>query len=357
MDEPSGTLGLRKIIEKSISHSNRFKEMPKKITDDVISVLIDEGLAFTADTDPYKAAKNIREADNKIVVLPLEHRITREKSNQIIKDVNPENYLYVDSIPVIKDALILSKDFAKLAGKEWSLPKDVDVDKVTRLTDKIAEMSGMYPYFQVKAAFGNRKGNPPIGFYWVGNDGRPRVVTWMRSIRGHEHFADYRTGEFLLELDKKFYGKTMKFTAPSQSNPKKSYDFWIKYLPIFSSGDRKQHSYWRKLSTTDNNPDAGYRGKAHEKRETECIFFTVYAISGYDSAAVRLRKDHELGKDKEIQVNPFPQLTGKGKVLLKILREQTIIGKRGLNVTEMDYLIGADTVNNNYDYNFVNWTR
>lgn len=357
MKESSGTLGAREIIKRVVPYSKRFNEVPKKITDDTLAILIDEGLASTASPDPHVATRQAREAGKRVVILPLEHRIPREKGDRIVKDVNPKNYLYLDSAPVIRDALRLSKDFAKLAKKRWGLPDGLSIDKVTRLTDQISEMSGMYPYFQIKAAVKNREGKPPLGFYWVARDGRPRVVTWMRSIKGNELFADYNAKRFSVELDKKFYGDTIKVTVQSQSKPRKEYDIWLTYLPIFSSNDREQHSYWRKLESSDRSPDAGYRGKAHKKRGVKSVLFTAYAICGYGAAAVRLRNNHESGFGREIQVNPFPIPTDNGKDLVRILREQTIIGKRGLNMTEMDRLIGADTMNVGYDTNFANWTK
>jgi|ETNmetMinimDraft_2_1059921.scaffolds.fasta_scaffold12516_2 hypothetical protein len=356
MKEASGSLGARAIVEKVIPRSKKFDEMPKQLTDDVIARLIDEELAFTPSSNPYEAAHQLRNAGERVVVLPLEHRIDRDKGNKIIKKVSPRHYLHLDSPNVIQDALVLARDHAEIEGTPWELPDGKSIADITRMSDKVAQAGGLYPYYQIKAATAQKRTDPPVGMYWVPGDGRPRVITWSRSIKGHELFSQYTQGNFEMELDKEFYGKTMKVTVPSQTKKDKIYDYWILHIPAFGAKDKRQHSEWRKLDVNDRIPDAGYRGQAHQQREAKSVFFTAYAICGYDESARRMRETHELGDGVEIRVNPFPFLTSEGKELLRILREQTIVGRQGLNMTEMDRLIGADTVNRSYDRNFANWT-
>ena len=358
MAEPSGTLGANEIISRIVPLSRRYRhDPPESVTDVVLANLIDEGLAFTASPDPFQAAQDVREAGERVVILPLEHRIPSEKSNKMVKTVNPDNYLYIDSAPVLRQALRESMDFAAMANKEWGLPEGISIDDVRTLTDRVAQMTGIYPYFQIKSAVSQRQENPPIGFYWVPIDRRPRVITWMRAIKGQELYERYRREDFPLELDKEFYGDTIKCTVPSHSDPDKVYDFWWLDLPISPPGSKEQHSKWRRIEPTDNNPDSGYRGLGHKRRTKKTVFLTAYSICGYIAAGVRLRETEELGPGMLIQVNPVPLMKKQGRELVRRLREQTIVGRRGLNMTEMDYMIGADTLNNGYDHNFVNWTR
>lgn len=357
------SLKAREMVEKVIPYSKRIERIPKRVTKELLAILAEEGLTVAASPNPYDAAKQIREAGNRIVILPLEHRITQEEGNRIVKAVNPQNYLYLDSARTIEAALELSKDYATKSGKKWSLPGGLKPGDISRLTDTVCEMSGMHPYFLIKADLDERgeDKNPAIGFYWIGGFGsdiRPRVVTWMRAINGHDFFREYREGRFPMKLDKAFYGgNNMKFTVPSDSDKKRVYNFWLTHLPIFTKDDRRKHSYWRKLETSDNNPDAGYKGLAQRNREPSSLFFTSYAISGYDAAADRLRKSHELGNGMEIQISPFPMLTKNGEELVRLLGEQTLIGNKPLSMTEKEPLIGADTKNNGYGHNFFHWTK
>lgn len=360
MKDASGTLGLNGILAKIIPYSKKFKKQPpKRITDDVLAALIDEGLSFTASSDPFEAVKQIRNVGQGVVLLPLEYRIGPEMGNRIVKDICPTNYLNMDSVPVVREAVRLSRDFACMAKREWHLPSSMSTGSIERMTDQLAESTGMYPYFQQKAAVNLRSGNPPIGFYWTGNDKRVRATTWMRCINAHEYYQKHKKGQLYLELADKIYAHSVEVTVRSQSNPNRLYKFFMLRLPIFEKTDRKLHSEWRKISVTGNVPDEIWRGKMHLKRETENIFFGSYFIFAYDALADRLMRGHELGTGVEVQVNPFPILTPYGAELVRLLREQTIIGKRGLNMTEMDYLIGADTITNSkrYDGNFVNWRR
>jgi hypothetical protein len=363
-EESSGTLGLRKIVAQAIKGSRKFRSVPKRITPDFLARLVRADYAFTASRHPIGAAEDIRKADGRIVILPLEFRVDKEESDRIVKSATPRNYLNLNSAPVVRDALELARQFA--GWGEHLAPSGFKVEDVKRLTDKIAEMSGMYPYFLIRAAterkregVANNRVNPPIGFYWTApNDRRPHVVTWMRAIKGHELFAKYRAGEFPLELGKEIYAKTIKATVPSQSHKGKVYDFWLVELPAYLPHDRKQHSGWRRLETSDNNPDAGFRGLAHRKRKGKSVFFTAYSIAAYDAIAVRIRETREMGARVDVQVNPFPLLTPKGRELVRTLRENTIVAGRGLNVSEMDGMIGIDTAGlNSFDYNFTNWTR
>lgn len=358
MSEASGALGLKEIVARVIPYSKTFKgNPPQRITDEVLTTLINENLAFTTSSDPFEAVSQIRKAGNKIAILPLEFRIDKEMSDKIVKDISPENYLNMDSVPVVRKAVEFSRDFAEMAKKPWSLPSGMSIEQIERMTDYIAESTGMYPYFQQKAAVDLRSGRPPIGFYWTGNDKRVRATTWMRCINGHEDYQKYKKEKFSLQLADKIYADTIQVVVKSQSNPRGTYKFNILRLPISKPGDRKQYSEWRKISVVGDVPDEIYRGKLHKKRGTENIFFCSYCISGYDAIADRLYRNKERGDDMQIQVNPFPILTKNGAELVRLLREQTIVGRHSLNMTVMDYLIGADTVNNKYDYNFVNWRR
>jgi len=360
MVNASGTLGLKQIIARVIPLSETYKrERPKMITDEVLAVLVHEGLAFTTSPDPFEAVKQIRNAGKRVAILPLEHMKYRIISDIIVKDVYPENYLNMDSSPVVRRAIELSKNYAGVANKEWHLPKDVSID---RMTDRLAESIGMYPYFLQRAAAELNIGQPPLGFYWTGNDKRVRFTTWMRCINGHENYLRFKKGEYLMTLPEILYAHSAQITVASQSRPGDENTYTILRMPITSEKDEKQYSEWRKLSVVGDVPDDIWRAKAHLKRDTENILISSCVITGYDGVADRLLRNHELGAGIEMQVNPFPMLTPYGAELVRLLREQTIVGKRGLNMTDMDFLIGADTVTrdygtSNYDNNFVNWRR
>ncbi len=353
--EASGSIGLSCIIERTLAKNNIQTELPTRISDDFLAEMVSQELAFTASSIPKIAAQQIRNAGERMVILPLEHRVARGQSDQLNKKIIPDNYLFLDSRATMPEAIGYAKQFAFIA-KKWNIANS-DVSRYASLSDRVAEQTGMYPYFLLKAAVRGRKGeNPPIGFYWRGNDGRPRATTWMRSIRGHELFRDHLKGDYVIELDKEFYGQNMEARVASKSEDKHHVIRWID-LPIFTENDTRQYSAWRKISTVDSTPDSYYRGKAHDKSEPENIFFTAYAIAVYDACARRLKQDHEKGPSREVQVNPFPILTNEGARYVNMLRTQVIVGRRGLNMTEMDRMIGADTIAHGYDHNFVNWTK
>ncbi|MCF7862138.1 hypothetical protein K9M79_07920 [Candidatus Woesearchaeota archaeon] len=350
MKEASGAKSAVDIVSGVLKYSQKYNEAPTAVTQEVIANLMYENLAFTTSTDPRVAAQQIRSAGEKIAILPLEHRITYAHGNKIIKNISGQHYLNLDAAPVLRESVDLADRFAQMAGKEYSRPDEI------RLNDRVMEMTGMYPYFQQKAATNQRKGKPAIGFYWTPQDGRPRFTTWMRCIKGHTLYGMYVGKAFDMELEKKIYADTIRATVPSQTHPDKVYDFWIKHLPIFEPDDRRQHSQWRWLETTDNNPDSGYRAGAHKQRKRSPVLFTSYAVAAFDAIAVRIRHTKECD-DRKIMINPFPQLTPNGREILKRLRNQTLIINKPLNVTEMDRIIGADTDVNGYDHNFTNWTN
>ncbi|MBD3164043.1 hypothetical protein GF323_02500 [Candidatus Woesearchaeota archaeon] len=319
----------------------------------MLANLIAEGLAFTASSDISLAAEQIREAEGKLVILPLEHRITSEMSNHIVKSFSDEHYLNLNSAPVIYRAVAISEDIAHYAGKKWNVPKSMCRKS---LTDKLCESAMIYPYFLQRAAMDERGYKPAIGFYWTGNDGRKRGTTWMRSARGHDFFRLYKKGEFSINMPDKIYAGQALVAVPSISR-KKEYEIVIQNLPIFENNDIRQHSQWKKLSSYGDNSDAVWRGKMHKKSGYDPVFFSSYFIAVYDAAAEKIMRTHELGQDMEVRINPFPMLTVQGKKFFDYLQNNVIIGRKGLNLTEMDRLIGADTKNNGYDFNFVNWRR
>ncbi len=356
----SGSLGLKEIVGRVLPKSTKYRKLsnrPKAITDDVLAVLVHEGLAYTVSTDPFEAVKQIRKAGKRIAILPLEHRKYKTLSDKVVKDVSPKNYLNMNSAPVVRRAVELSRQEADRVGREWAIPSGVSTSTIT---DKLVKATGMYPYFLQRAAAELRIDNPPIGYYWTGNDNRVRFTTWMRCVNGHENYLKSIKGQYYLELPKTLYAESAEIIVGSQSRPGDKNKFTMLRLPITSEENEKQYSEWMRFSVVGDVPDDIWRAKVHKQRDTENILMSSCVVSAYDGVNRRLRDKHELGVGIEIQINPFPILTANGAELVKLLKEQTLVGKRGLNMTEMDYLIGADTIGrqantSNYDNNFVNW--
>src|SRR3989344_1138607 len=348
------------------AHRQKFLPLPKRVTPELIATLIHAGVAFTASSDPYIAAKQVREAGDRLAILPLDHRVSSEESNQVIKDVRAGWYLHIDSAPVVRMALQRSRDFATRLHKGWGLPENRTIDSVTHLSDGVLEMSGMYPKFQYAAAFddaierkrGGTPINPPIGLYWVGPDRKVRAITWMRSVNGHDKYRAARDDRINVTLDKEFYGRdSMSATVESESHLGTFYPLVLGLLPIFRAHDRKQHSSCRAFETTDNDPDARYRGRKDQRRSKKRYFISSNTIMIYDLCAQRLREEHELGQGVEIQINPFPEVRPFGREMIRFMNEQVLIGLGVPNLTETDRIVGADTINQGgYFKNFYNWT-
>jgi len=337
--------------------------MPKRVDDNVIAALMTEGLMITGSTDISELVEQIDEADEKqIVWVPLEHRIPAEKSNKMIKSANQDHYLYLDSSPVIKEAVELARDFAAMTGKKFILPKSYDIKHRVEMTNELARSTGMYAYFLIKSALHQREGEPPIGAYWVPSDNRARAFTWMRAFRGYEIYLDHQDQGNVVTLDKEFYGRrNMRVkSVRSQTDKRKKYGpFDITNMPITTKANTEQYVYWRLMEGTCHaSPDKGYRGCEHSKRRHNLVMWTKQEIGAFYVAAVRLRETQELSEGVEIQVNPFPMSRSNYKEFVRKLREQAPVGRNGLNMTEMDRLIGARLMlSENYDHNCAHWTK
>jgi len=180
----------------------------------------------------------------------------------------------------------------------------------------------------------------------------------MRAIRGYEFFLDEKEGSATIELDGEFYGKNMAIKQAKAAKDKGTYRFQLSYLPIFRRGERTLYSYWRKLEGTDyESPDKGYRGVAHDKTGSTPVFTTYHEIGAFFKCGIRLQRDHELGEGIEIWVNPFPIEKPAMAEYVRKLREQAFIGRNGLNMTEMERLIGARLMLQKYDANFFHWSE
>lgn len=352
----------REIVQQVIQSSIEIRQVPRQINEDVLTTLTKEGLVSTGSSDVFELVKQIDDLQpDQAINVPLEHRVTKEESDWIVKGIYGGHYLNIDSSPVVRAALAEAEDFAGMAGLPFSLPPGYDSGAYNRVTDQLCESAGLFPYFLIKHAVGQRRGEPPIGFYWIPNDGRPRVVTWMRAIRGYEFYLDDIDEEVpsaIILLDKEFYGKNMVVKIAKARKDKKVYTFQLSHLPIFRKGDREMYSYWRRFEGTDyESPDKAYRGVAHDKAAPNMVFTTYHEVGAFFKAGARLRKNHELGEGIEIQVNPIPIENKCMRGFVRKLREQAFIGRNGLNMTEMERIIGARLMLEGYDANFFNWSR
>jgi hypothetical protein len=308
--------------------------------------LINEETIIPFEGDYKEAVETLDnlEFGNKFILFPSEFRITNTEANHGIKSL--EDLVKIDSQKVLRT-------IAK-----------TDVVPST-LTNQFLEDNKVWPYTLIKQAmkYADIK-DPPLGYYWRGEDNRFRATTWVNCVEGAIMKILKGQGFFYSEiLDKKPYGRNLRVCVGSRSDDNKKYEFTLSRLPLHKRGDKKQYSDWVNLSHNSPDPDASYKGEEHEKRKFPIVFWSTPAIfSFYEAMSFIKQYPHQ----KQFRINPFPiPIDEKSVNFLNKLKYKSLIldneeGKETLRVltkTEMNKFIGARTTLLGYDKNWYHWGK
>jgi len=363
-------LSLNEMVNTALKKVNYPKKISKRITHQFLDKLVNEGYVINLSPDPREAAEQIREeqSSDKLLWLSEEHRHDSKTGNRVRKGFG-KDYLHFDSAPVVRAAIRMSY-LEQLERFDTSLiPRGGNVNRANHLSDWVMQVTALYPYYLIKSAFNVRTDdeNPvsPIGFVYSPNgkaDQKPRITTWMRLIKGHELYMMRGMDDFFIKMEDEVYARTVTFSAPSESDPNLVHLFTLDNLPIFYSDERAQYSHWLRMSVTDNSKDAIYNGRAHGG--ANAYWFTSNDIAAFYLVSEQINKKKRRNDGRTVQINPFPLPTKEMKAFVSDLRKRVFVTnvdrqfnetRNALNMTEMDRLIGADTLNRGYDANFYNW--
>ena len=369
-EQASGTIGFRQIVENTVKGTRIAKSLPDRaIPDDYIAQMIRSGYAFTASPNPYEAQAQIAAApEDRIVILPLEHRAEREHSNRINKTFTSEFFLDLDLADALNNAIESAADFHNSGSTRRVRQVQLIDSTAPKFIARICEEEGLYPKLRIQGAAQSRKQqlevgryiSPPLGFFFIGSDNILKAVTWKRAIGGLEDHVSHQTAECPIHIGDKIYNGNAVATIGSSSRPKSKYIITYENLPIAHQNDTAQFSGVYAMRIVDSTLDAAYRGRMHGKSgNREVQLWTRNGCHGFYDIAARLSETNEC-PGKRIYINPLPMLRRDaslgcdGYAFDEKLKTQTVVGRRGLNVTEMDQLIGARVTQEGYWKVFMN---
>jgi hypothetical protein len=200
--------------------------------------------------------------------------------------------------------------------------------------------------------------NPPIGFYWMGWDKKPRSALWLQSATAAEMIVMHKKGDFNAGevKDKIPYGKSIRVEVSSRTNAGEIYSFSLHRMPIFSSDrDPEIYSYWLNMEHTSSDPFASYMAEHEQQALTQCHWSTTAATGVYLSMMHLNEVRHPL----RFRVNPFPIPSNKKEVdfiddarlksLLLTRDENCAYSLKPLNKSEINRILGARTILREYD--------
>ena len=322
-------------------------ELAERINERAILRLINSGTMIPAGQsyeDAVKAVEGLSFNETRFVLFPSRFRVTKEKSDYGIKSL--DDLVKIDSQAVLR----------AVSGEE-TVPHE--------LTKEFAERHRIWPYTLIKQAMKTSDlENPPIGYYWVGNDNRVRATTWIRGATAAEMIVMQKTGDFYGEvLDKKPYGRNLRVKVESRTEEGKYFEFTLSRLPMHKRGDLRQFSDWINLSHNSADPDASYRGEEHEKRKNPVVFWSASTIFSFYEAMAFVSKHPGW---KQFRINPFSIPTNEEMAdYIDNLRLRSLIldendGKLNLEVlnkTEIDKMSGARTILRGYDNCWHHWGK
>jgi len=344
------------IVKSFIAQVPEWKRNPpEKVSEAVLTELVKKGLAFTASTNPYEAAAQIRAQPGKLVLLPLEHRIEIADNNDTIKSVDPSDFVYLNSAPVVRLAVELARETAGWYRQTW--PEHPERLSQTQLF----QQAYMVPSYLIAAGIRlkreKRKAGvdvaPPIGFYWT-HKNEPRIVTWTRAVGGHQRYLQYKKGELKVEPVGEVYGDSIDMYVHSDSTDGVRHKVAWDHLPIFMPADSRQYSEWARMKSMDTTPDARFRGAMHQRRAEKGILFSRNGVMCFDV----IQDLYDKSDGKEIRINPFPTFKKGRDGVYDALQNRTLIGfHHPPNMMEEDRILGADTMNEDYWNNMMHWKR
>lgn len=310
-----------------------------KVNSDYILGMLNEGnFVFAGNSffDAVVSVENNRNRNNSVVLFPSRFQVTGERYNRMAKSL--EWLVKVDSQPILRS----------IGGQ--NAPKE--------LTMSFLEQYKIKPETLVRAAMQSENiENPPIGFYWYGQDNTPRVATWLQSAEASEIMVMHSKKDFVAGkvIDKIPYGRNMRVEVSSRSKLN-SYQFSLLRMPIFKNQkDPKIYSYWVNMSHTSPDPLSNYMTEHSQQVLPQC-FWSTTAIVGVYLGMSHLNKFHN---PLQFRINPFPIPVDSEEVdFMDGLRLRSLIiakNKNGdkvlrpLNKTEMNRVLGARTIKRGYD--------
>ena len=312
-------------------------EPPSRVTKKYLKDLMGEGKIAYAGGTYEEAVKTIDSylEGSKIVLFPSNFKITQAEADEQIKSL--AGLVKIDSARVLRE----------ISGKE-KVP--------SMLTQKFALEHKVLPQELIRIAVQDQDvENPPLGTYWIGTNGSARATTWLRAITGAEIEIMRQKGDLGGEiLDPHPYGRNIRVEVESRTEDNKEYQMTLSRLSLYSAGDLRRFSKWINLMHNSSDPDASYRGMAHDKRENPIIFWSVPAIAGFYHSVHFLKG---RSKDELVRVNPFSIPHERMDSFTDFLRLQSlVIDSEGVvgsfDKEEINKIIGAKTVLEPYEFNW-----
>ena len=314
--------------------------VPSKINTEYVIRLIQDRVLSLAGGNYLEAVQEVEalRENSKLLLFPKHFRVNAGDSNFGIKSL--DDLLKIDSQRVLREITYVNEKAPFYLTKEF------------------AEKHRVLPYSLLEIA--SRKigvEKPPIGFYWIGNNGQARVITWLRATAGAEMVVMKRKGDFKGNvIDKKPYGSNLRVMVNSRTERDKGYEFSLFRLPMYHFGDVRQYSGWMNISHNSSDPDASYRGGEHNKRVNPIILWSAPTIFAFYESMGFVSENPEW---KQFRVNPFPIPKDEKAIdFIDNLRFRSFIlhkhENRGyiletLNQTEIERIVGARTGLRGYD--------
>jgi hypothetical protein len=322
-------------------------EAPKRITNKLILDLWNKKLVELVEDSFEEAAEKISNG-KKVVVLGQKFRIEKEDSDFILKSLW-DRFLKIDSVPNLRRIIEAEE---KRTGEKIELQP--------RLSNELSEKLRLWPYTLIKEAVNNsNKEDPPLGFYWVGPDSGARAISWIRSIDAAilKYLSDKQ--ENIKIGIGKFYGRNVRVEIKHENE---KYTVDLTSLSLHYEKDIKQYSTWLKFLIFCNCKDMSYRSRQHDKWVQNIDLFCKHGGAGFFKAIEKSRKEYKIEKGKMIRINPFPLPNESMLNFLDNAANKTLILDsdnylRIPNKTELDQLIGAETVRKSYDNGWFHWQK
>lgn len=323
-------------------------DIPNRIGGDFILQLIDSKILVPVVGSYEQAVETVENLEEGCFALfDRRFRVSREESDYGIKSL--DDLVKIDS------------------QRNLRIFSTAGIGVPNRLTREFAEECEILPYKLIEASMGSSRGliradarfdieHPPIGFYWVGTDNHARGTTWTKAIAGAEMQVMKQAGDFSGGvLDSKPYGRNLRVRVNSRTEEGKEYEFTLLRLPMHGRDDPRQFSDWINIAHNSGDPDASYRGGAHERRVHPVCFWSASTIFSFYDAMVFVGQHPEWN---QFRINPFPIPTDEKMIdfvddlrLRSLLLDErderpclSVLGKK-----EIDRMIGARTILRKYD--------
>lgn len=313
-------------------------DCPARINKDFVLRLLEDGrLSLSRNNygEAVEAVENLSEGS--IVLFPDRFKVCAKDSEKRIKSL--DDLVKIDSVRVLREI-----------SKGAKIP--------SRLTQKFAEKYEIKPRDLIREATSFcHVERPPVGFYWVGQDGTSSIVTWMRATEGIEMEIMKQKGDFSAEiLDSVPYGRSLRVKVDSREG-KGKYDVNLFRLPMYLEGENRKFLDWINMKHSSTDPDHHYRGNAHERRKNPAFIWSASSIFAFYEAMIFAKGYSEK---KQFRVNPFPIPKNKESIdfiddlrlrslMLSYDKKSGRVGLRPLKKAEMDRFIGARTILRGYD--------